>query len=242
MVRALRFMSVERGEDPKDFTLVSFGGAGGLHVCALAEALEMRTALVPVNAGVLSALGMLAAEASRERSRTINKRLSDCDAAGIEQLFTELVNHAIAELGSDDKHTITTRLSADVRYQGQSHALNLPWSGLHNIEQVFHEKHQDSYGHRLAMAIELVNLRVRAIEPRQAFALPAWQATAEPLTEFVTMPGITEPVPVIDRTALSIGQQLTGPVLITETSSTTWLARGWTAEVDNVGNLLFTAV
>jgi len=87
MVRALRVMSVERGEDPKDFTLVSFGGAGGLHVCALAEELEMSKALVPVNAGVLSALGMLAADASRERSRTINKRLKDCDADNIEQSF-----------------------------------------------------------------------------------------------------------------------------------------------------------
>ncbi len=87
MVRALRVMSVQRGEDPKDYTLVSFGGAGGLHVCALADALQMKRALVPANAGVLSALGMLAAEPSRERSLTINLLLKDCNMADIEVQF-----------------------------------------------------------------------------------------------------------------------------------------------------------
>jgi len=245
MVRALRVMSVERGEDPKDFTLVSFGGAGGLHVCALADELEMTKALVPVNAGVLSALGMLAAEASRERSRTVNKCIKDCDADSIEQVFEELLNHAIAELDPDattTKNKIKTSLSVDVRYQGQSHALNLPWSGLHNIEQAFHQKHKDSYGHDLAMAIELVNLRVRVVESRQLFELPRWRATQALKEAFTTMPGIEEPVFVINRAALNIGQQITGPALITETSATTWLARGWEITVDEVGNLLLTSV
>jgi N-methylhydantoinase A len=240
MVRALRVMSVERGEDPKDFTLVSFGGAGGLHVCALAEELEMRQALVPVNAGVLSALGMLAAESSRERSRTISKCLQDCDADSIEQLFDELLVYAIQELGAAAKD-ISTSLSVDVRYRGQSHALNLPWTGLQDIAQAFHAKHEDSYGHRLAMAIELVNLRVRAIEQRQSFVIPAWQPTAASVITFTSMPGFIEPVAVIDRAGLTAGQRLKGPALITESSATTWLAPGWGAEVDNVGNLLFTA-
>jgi len=238
MVRALRVMSVERGEDPKDFTLVSFGGAGGLHVCALAEELEMKNALVPVNAGVLSALGMLAAEASRERSRTINKRLQDCDAESIEQVFEELIKHAKEELRSaavnDD---IKTYLTVDVRYQGQSNALNLPWSGLNDIEEAFHQKHKDSYGHDLDIDIELVNVRVRAIEQRQTFKLPNWEPWEELKEESTTMPGIDEPVLVINRSGLKISQRVEGPALITETSSTTWLAKGWSAEVDIVGNL-----
>lgn len=258
MVRALRVMSVERGEDPKDFSLVSFGGAGGLHVCALAEELEMTKALVPVNAGVLSALGMLAAEASRERSRTINKRLKDCDAKSIEQIFEELVNHAKEELNPSldchpgspchpepngegsyaSKHeNIKTIRTVDVRYQGQSYALNLPWTGLKNIEQAFHQKHKDSYGHDLDMDIELVNVRVRAIEQRLSFELPKWCATEPLASEFTTMPGIDGQVAVINRAGLKVGQRITGPALITETSSTTWLAEGWSAEVDSVGNL-----
>ncbi len=238
MVRALRVMSVERGEDPKDFTLVSFGGAGGLHVCALAEELEMKNALVPVNAGVLSALGMLAAEASRERSRTINKRLQDCDAESIEQIFEELIKHAKEELRpaavNDD---IKTHLTVDVRYQGQSNALNLPWSGLKNIEQAFHQKHKDSYGHDLDIDIELVNVRVRAIEQTRSFELPPWIPSEELQQAFTDMPGLEEPVLVINRAALKVGQKLTGPALVTETSSTTWLAKGWGAEVDRIGNL-----
>lgn len=261
MVRALRVMSVERGEDPKDFTLVSFGGAGGLHVCSLAEELELTRALVPVNAGVLSALGMLAAEASRERSRTINILLKDCDAKYIGQVFEELADHALTELKpatgiqgdawhsadviiAPDGYSVVSPyentsmvLSVDVRYQGQSYALNLPWRGLRYIEQDFHQKHRDSYGHDLAIDIELVNVRVRAIEHRQSFALPQWQPTAALVSEFVSMPGIDEPVAVLNREGLSVGYAIKGPALITETSSTTWLATGWSGEIDRVGNI-----
>ncbi len=288
MVRALRVMSVERGEDPKDFTLVSFGGAGGLHVCALAAELEMTKALVPVNAGVLSALGMLAADASRERSRTINKLLKACDAENIIQIFAELVNHAKEEVITSNSAVIATKssgtilnaqsaarraegkdawsnneaisqrhhhsperlprsarnddiktiLTVDVRYQGQSHALNLPWFGLQDIEPAFHQKHKDSYGHQLDIDIELVNVRVSVIEQRQSFELPEWVPTEKSKQEFTTMPGIDEPVPVINRASLKVGQKITGPALITETSSTTWLTKDWIIEVDRVGNLI----
>jgi N-methylhydantoinase A len=284
MVRALRVMSVERGEDPKDFTLVSFGGAGGLHVCALAEELEMSKALVPVNAGVLSALGMLVAEASRERSRTINKLLKHCDAESVDKLFEELMDHAVEEITRKDttarkdsviasearqspeatqlpvgdcfvprqlllrcstnlhpcrnrNDDIKINLSVDVRYQGQSHALNLPWSGLQNIEPAFHKKHKQSYGHDLEIDVELVNVRVRVSEERQAFTAPEWCPTEELREASTTMPGIEVRVPVINRAGLKTGQKITGPVLITETSSTTWLDEGWNAKVDKVGNL-----
>ena len=244
MVRALRVMSVERGEDPKGFTLVSFGGAGGLHVCALAAELEMRKALVPVNAGVLSALGMLAADASRERSRTINKCLKDCETEDIKQIFADLVKQAKQELNpnnvqpwADGKSDIKTRQTIDVRYQGQSHALNLPWTGLQNIEQAFHQKHQDNYGHQLEIDIELVNVRVRVIKKQQSFVLPKWRQTEQNKQEYTVMPGIGAPVLVINRAGLKVGQQIKGPALITETSSTTWLAEGWSAEVDEVGNI-----
>ena len=252
MVRALHVMSVERGEDPEDYTLVSFGGAGGLHVCALAEELEMTEALVPVDAGVLSALGMLAADASRERSRTINRRVKECDAGDIEQLFSELVEQAGEELstGSSSGHPqsdaeesdgvekeVQIRLTADVRYLGQSHALDLPWEGLQGIESVFHKKHADSYGHRLDVDVELVNLRVRVVERQQTFDLPQWSPIAAFEEKFVHMPDRKNPVVLIDRMGLETGQKIRGPALITEASSTTWLAEGWDAVVDGAGNL-----
>ena len=238
MVRALRVMSVERGEDPKDFTLVSFGGAGGLHVCALAEALEMRKALVPVNAGILSALGMLAAEASRERSRAVNRLLVDCDEKEIDQIFSALVCQASLELSaSATSAALDTSLGVELRYQGQSNTLALPWSGLTAIRQAFHQRHEDSYGHRLNIAIELVNMRVRVSQQQLSFVLPPWQAGTEQASAFTSMPGVGVDVQIFDRTGLKVGQRLTGPSLITETSSTTWLAAGWQAEVDETGNL-----
>jgi len=245
MVRALRVMSVERGEDPKDFTLVSFGGAGGLHVCALAEEMEMNNVLVPVNAGVLSALGMLAADASRERSRTINKSLKKCGVNEFEKIFESLVSQAKDELTVHESHSenknnlamIKTVCSLDVRYVGQSHSLNLKWKGLHDIEQLFHKKHEESYGHRLDMEIEVVNARVRVTVKKQAFVLPKWTAEGGLEKEWVFMPNIKKTIAVINRSGLEIGQKIKGPVLILETSSTTWLAKGWMSEVDKFGNL-----
>ena len=180
MVRALRVMSVERGEDPKDFTLVSFGGAGGLHLCVLADELEMDAAMVPVNAGILSALGMLVAESSRERSRTINRCLDDCDESMLDLVFEELESQAKHELGGEQADVaskvaarVEVRRTADVRYLGQSNALNLDWRSMDQLVEAFHQKHKDSYGHDLDMDVELVNVRVRVIQQHQTFELPA---------------------------------------------------------------------
>ncbi|MDH3343354.1 MAG: hydantoinase/oxoprolinase family protein [Gammaproteobacteria bacterium] len=244
MVRALRVMSVQRGEDPKDYTLVSFGGAGGLHVCALADALEMQRALVPVNAGVLSALGMLAAEPSRERSRTINRCLSNCDEAMLAQEFEQLQQLAekeLRELVHDQK--ISTHYGVDCRYKGQSHPLNLPWlddASLQDLEQAFHQAHEKTYGHQLAVQVELVNLRVQLNGEKPDFKLPEWQAEPQQKIEQVPLVGIEQMVSVYQRQQLQIGQCVQGPALIVETTSTTWLDQGWSAEVDGVGNLVLT--
>ena len=98
MAQALRVISVERGEDPRDYTLMSFGGAGGLHVCALAEALGMSRALVPVYAGVLSALGMLVARPARQLSHSLLQTLGTLVCTEMEARFTELAQQGCAEL------------------------------------------------------------------------------------------------------------------------------------------------
>ncbi len=242
MVRALRVMSVQRGEDPKDYTLVSFGGAGGLHVCALADALEMKRALVPVNAGVLSALGMLAAEPSRERSRTINQCLQDCDEQMLQLGFDQIKQVAekeLRELVRDQK--ISAHYSVDCRYKGQSHPLNLSWQSndsLLNLEQAFHQAHEKTYGHQLTVQVELVNLRVQLNGEKPDFKLPKWQAEPQHKIEQVEVVGIEQMVSVYKRQQLQIGQCIQGPALIVETTSTTWLDEGWSAEVDGVGNFM----
>jgi N-methylhydantoinase A len=240
MVRALRVISVQRGLDPREFTLVSFGGAGGLHVCALAEALGMRRALVPVHAGVLSALGMLAAPRSRQLSRTVNGLLADSDPQVIEAAFDALIARGRDELGEEGVPVRAMHIerSADVRYQGQSYTLNIPWKGTAACETDFHSAHEARYGHRLDFAVELVNVRVGLHDETPQVELQAGGAGSPAPAESVETYGVSQRVAVYDRDSLSAEHCIDGPVLITETVSTTWVAPGWQVRRQDNGNLL----
>ncbi len=161
MARALRVISVQRGVDPRGFTLVSFGGAGGLHVCALAEALGMCSAMVPIQAGVLSALGMLIARPGRQRVRTRLGLLLEIDDRQIEAELRQLAQGGLDEMNREGVqiNQIKTTYSVDLRYLGQSYTLNLPWLACRETEDAFHQLHEQRYGHRMDAPVELVNLR-----------------------------------------------------------------------------------
>jgi N-methylhydantoinase A len=241
MVHALRVMSVQRGIDPRGLTLVSFGGAGGLHVCALAEALSMQQAMVPVHAGVLSALGMLVAPRSRQLSRTHIARLMNMAHEQIEAVYAELEAKGRQELIAEGvaKAEIEIQRSLDLRYEGQSYYLNLPWNDLKSCEAAFHRLHAERYGHELDLPVELVNLRVGLVSrptPLTLTSLPAGSASVP--YDQVSLYGLEQSAAVYARDGLMAGQQLTGPALITETVSTTYLAPGWYCKVDAAGNLL----
>jgi N-methylhydantoinase A len=244
MAHALRVMSVQRGIDPRALTLVSFGGAGGLHVCALAESLGMQQALVPIHAGVLSALGMLVAPRSRQLSRTHIARLANMSLAQIATVFTELENQGRVELMAEGvaEAEIETQPSLDLRYEGQSYYLNLPWNeDLAVCERAFHRYHAKRYGHDLDLPVELVNLRLGLRAHATALSLtPLAHAQVRPPYDRDSLYGVDQPAAVYARDGLVAGQQLSGPALITETVSTTYLAPGWRCEVDVVGNLLLT--
>ena len=241
MARALRAISVQRGEDPRDFTLVSFGGAGGLHVCALAESLSMERALVPAHAGVLSALGMLATQPGRQLSRTFQGLLGDLDPDDIEGAFAVLEEEGRSSLAAEGitGATMETARSVDLRYTGQSYTLNVPWKGPAFAGEAFNERHEQRYGHRLDMPVELVNLRVALRGPGIRFALDECGpgAPARPVAS-ATVAGLQRPVPVYRRLDLRAGQSIDGPAVVTEQVSTTWLAPGWRCEADAWGNLL----
>jgi N-methylhydantoinase A len=241
MARALRVISVQRGIDPRGFTLVSFGGAGGLHVCALAEALGMRTALVPVQAGVLSALGMLVARPGRQRLRTRLGLLARLDETGLQQELEQLAQGGIDELLQEGqaRSALEVHYSLDLRYQGQSYTLNLPWEGREATAAVFHRLHESRYGHRMDAPVELVNLRAALQGAAALIDLNPLQRRqpAEPL-ELVEAVGVTVPVPRFEREQLAVEQRIVGPALITETVSTTWIEAGWRCRVDPTGNLL----
>jgi len=239
MARALRVMSVQRGIDPRGLTLASFGGAGGLHVCALAEALGMHEALVPVHAGVLSALGMLVAPRARHLSRTVNAPLEELPVATINARFDELIERGGRSLEDEgvSRGDIEQVLSLDLRYRGQSYFLNVPWEGPQLSAQHFHDLHERRYGHRLDLPVELVNVRAELRAAAPAVALePLASGEAAPIGE-VALVGNEARAPVYSRAMLGAGQCVRGPALITETVSTTYLAPGWRARVDAVGNL-----
>jgi N-methylhydantoinase A/oxoprolinase/acetone carboxylase beta subunit len=152
MERAIRRISVERGRDPREFALVSFGGAGGQHACELADRLEMRTVIVPAHAGVLSALGMLGAAVSREFSASARGREP-------ERVFADLERRALEEMAEEGFENIVLERHCDLRYTGQSYELRLPWRDRESFE----EHHRRSYGYaHQGQAVELVTVRVVA--------------------------------------------------------------------------------
>ncbi|MEX2488186.1 MAG: hydantoinase/oxoprolinase family protein [Pseudomonadales bacterium] len=239
MTQALRVISVQRGFDPRDFILVCFGGAGGLHFCDLADALEMTEALVPVHAGVLSALGMLATPPGREMARTHTSRLEDLADDTINDKFAEMRRELEQELRDEGVETTTAELSLDLRYEGQTHALNVPWSDLEQCEAGFHERHEARYGHRLEKPVELLNLRLHLEAAGSDISLPAVHVPAkgEPVSR-EALPGFDEKIPIYERTDLQKDQILDGPALVTEAHSTIFIQSSWQATVDSVGNLL----
>ena len=128
--------------------------------------------------------------------------------------------------------------SLDLRYQGQSFTLNLAWQGIERTLAAFEKLHEQRYGHRLEMPVELVTLRCGQHSRPAEIRLPSVKTTAQGEPRHVTVAGCTEPVPMIARERLESGQRLAGPALITETVATTWLAAGWCCDVDAVGNLM----
>ena len=241
MAHALRVMSVQRGIDPRGLTLVSFGGAGGLHVCALAELLGMQQAMVPIHAGVLSALGMLVAPRSRQLSRTHITRLKNMTPGQIDAVFAELEARGRQELAAEGvvSAEIEVRRSLDLRYEGQSYYLNLPWDDIRPCEAAFHHLHAERYGHELDLPVELVNLRVGLASRSNPLELVQLSdGAASSAYDQVSLYGTEQPAAVYSRDGLVSGQQLIGPALVTETISTTYLAPGWRCEVDVAGSLL----
>jgi N-methylhydantoinase A len=241
MAQALRAISIKRGVDPRERTLVSFGGAGGLHVCALAELLDVQRAMVPVNAGVLSALGMLVARPGRQLSQTRIGLLQEIPLDDIEGILGGLYQRGLDALRDEGfaPHDCEALASADLRYAGQSYTLNLPWRGVAETTEDFHRAHLQRYGHRLELPVELVNLRQSVRGPASALDLPGVPDTpmAEPFGR-CGVAGIGSPVAQFWRRDLAAGQRMQGPVLISEDVATSWIAPGWSLQVDSVGNLL----
>jgi len=245
MARALRVMSVQRGVDPGELTLVSFGGAGGLHVCALADALTMRQAMVPVNAGVLSALGMLVAPRARHLSLGMSGLLADIGEAPLREVYEQLQAQGCRALLDEglQEEDISCFPSVDVRYLGQSYTINIPWQGLDATSTAFNVAHKKRYGHGLERDIELVAVRVKVCGKSGAAAELERQLMTtlhpSPLTpREARLYGVNGSVPLFERQQLPANYRIEGPALITDLVSTTFVDTGWLCCTDAQNNLL----
>lgn len=239
MAQALRVISVQRGQDPREFMLVSFGGAGGLHVCALAEALGMRSVLLPVHAGVLSALGMLVAPRGRHLSRTVRIGLQDGADRHVEAELLDLAAQGRAAMSREGLDPEGLRLdpSVDLCYRGQSYTLNLRWAGAAATAEAFHVAHAARYGHRLDAPVELVNVRLAVRAETLSIELPRLSATAGQPAGRVRTHGIDDPIPLWQRRDLGAGQAFAGPAIVLEDAATHYIAPGWECRADSYGNL-----
>ncbi|MGJ8686153.1 MAG: hydantoinase/oxoprolinase family protein [Spongiibacteraceae bacterium] len=244
MVRALRVISVQRGHDPAEFQLCCFGGAGGLHVCALAEALHCRQVIVPNYSGVFSALGMLLAPSERQLSRTVNLPLSAELNPQITAQFAKLAHTGKAQLFAESiaDSDISCRYSVDLCYWGQSYTLNLPWQeNFSALSEAFHVAHQQRYGHQLDITVQLVNIRCSLRAPAKVQRLPTLGTNAPAVAaEHVTVAGSNQRVPRFIRKQLAAGQHIKGPALISEDLASSWLPPAWSLIVGKHGELLLT--
>jgi len=230
MERAIRVVSVERGHDPRDFALVAFGGCGGLHACEIARELGIRTVIVPVHAGALSALGMLMADAVRDYSQGV---LGGTD---LEKVFATLERRARREL-----HGATLERTADVRYRGQSYELNIPWSGS-RADAFFHREHEKVYGYsNPEREVEIVTVRVRARTSTPKPRLKKGQGReGKAEKRRVWIEGSWRSIPVWWREQLSGGPK-SGPALVMDYGSTTLVPPRFRYSADRTGNLVIAA-
>ena len=244
MQRALRVISVERGYDPRDFTLVAFGGAGGLHAGALARALGMRRALVPRGASTLSALGMLSADVVKDYVQTVMLG-GGTPHAELGRLFAPLERRALRDMAGESftAESVQLECELDVRYLGQSYELTVPLCADYQAE--YHRAHAKAYGHSdVEAALEIVNLRLRAVGPVGPVPLPrAWVGPADAtaaLSEHrpvVFSDGIVE-TSFYAGEALRPGQIVSGPAVVTYADTTVLIAEGDAATVDSWRNLV----
>jgi N-methylhydantoinase A len=245
MERAIRVISVERGNDPRHFSLVAFGGAGPMHACDLARSLAIPNIIVPNNAGVLSALGLLMADVVKDFSQTV---LSDAESLSIsmmESLFSQLEQRARGILAGEGFTGERSRMERflDMRYTGQSYEVTVPMTA--DFISRFHARHRRLYGHsNISWPVEVVNIRLVAkgivesplFSPKRENGKPAKNARKG--VEGVLFGGKRLETPFYERDMLLPGTRLQGPAIIMEMSATTVVAPDYGARIDRYGNII----
>jgi N-methylhydantoinase A len=248
---AMRTITIERGYDPREFTLVAFGGMGPTIAGRIIAELGIGRVLVPRDPGTFSAFGMLVTDVHQTRSFTRITRLDAAKPAELEQIFSSIEQAALAELLQEQfrREQLTALRSAGMRYRGQSYEVSVPVSRLETDDDIaaltkrFHEAHRRRYGHMAAFeAVEIVNFQVTAVGqiPKPRFHETAVAAqTPQPHERRAAYFSPTDVIetPVFRRSTLAPGAAIDGPAIIEEKTSTTVLYPGQRAKVDGYLNI-----
>jgi N-methylhydantoinase A len=226
MSKALSLVSLERGRDPREYTLIAFGGSGPVHACDLAEELGIRRIVIPLHPGLFSASGLLTAELSRTFTQPIPA------TENVERTFAQLREQARKSLKQEGFTTHQTIEQVDLRYQGQAYEITVPYTKDANLTKLFGREHKKLYGYSSRDTIETVNARLRAIitTPKAKFVkkrLQASKSAAPILSRRVSLMGSWQKVPIYDRMRLLPGVNGKGPCIMEEYDSTTIVGKNW---------------
>ena len=254
MAKILRIVSIERGHDPRAFTMLAHGGGGPLHACALAEALDIKWIVVPPTPGLFSAWGLLAADVRASYVRTVVEIAEKIDPERIAAAFDDMESVGAEELAAQgvQPHAMTFIRELEMRYLGQGYELSVPALALPESVEAFHEKHQRAYGYASRQdAVEVVAARLIAIgetakptlncHPEHSGAqrsdVEGQPKSSDRRDVYFTGIGRTA-TPIYQRQELSEGDKITGPVIVEQYDSATLVGPGWWATVDGIGNLV----
>ena len=248
MYRAIRESTVQRGYDPREYTVVAFGGAGPMHAAAIAGELEVGTVLVPPSPGIASARGLLTGDVRYDYQRTLSEPLGEAGGDAVAEQFDALEREGREQLERDgiDSDQWSFERSLDCLYEGQGYELNVPFDGTdgewrERHRERFERAHEAEYGHYFeADPVELLNLRVTAVGEIAAYdpaTVPSGGDPEEAKTgeSAVWFGGSAAPreltVPRYDREGLRRGHEIAGPAIVDEFDSTVVVPPDWTATV-----------
>ena len=257
MAKAIRRLSVEKGYDPREFTLVSFGGGGPLHAAELAVDLQIPRVLVPPVPGVSSALGLITADFRHDYVRTVLWKQQQASLDQFKALLEEMQSAALAQMKKEGVASglVAFVTASDLRYEGQGFSLPVTfeleemfgWTDLDPLIRRFHQRHQETYGyHDRQAATEVVNLRLAAIgrlSPASLGRLPGRQPDPGPALEGsrkIYVDGRFTDANIYRRSGLGWGSVVGGPAIVEQLDSTTLILPGQRAETDQFGNLIVT--
>ncbi|WP_262696185.1 hydantoinase/oxoprolinase family protein [Kordiimonas aquimaris] len=248
MADAMRTITVGRGIDPREFTLVAFGGAGPMHAVELARELDIKQIIIPRFPGTFSAWGMLQSDIRHDFSVTYYAVSDEADTDRLAGMFKDMLDDGkkvLIEEGVPEPHMEFTR-SIDLRYVGQEYTINVPLADAANLDaaiEKFHDLYQARYGHALhEAAVEIINLRLAAIGrlERAAVSGSTEQASQEPLVAHrnIIFNGRSHRSPIYKRDFLPKDGVFQSPAVVEEASATTIIPPGYTFKIDDIGNLL----